>query len=197
MSKTRWQILAAVCAAHGLLVGSFLSDSRSAVPAVGSVERLYVQLIKTPALQPYTHPVNAAQVPSRLNPLAPLPQVNAAVPQGHQRQETTQKPDAVTPTHDKFLDLEALDEPAVSSSDFEAALSQALPGRFEKVVLELFIDEAGRTVQVSCVEGDCSEALAEKLKRLLAVPFIPALKNGQTVASRKVLQISPIPTLGL
>lgn len=96
-----------------------------------------------------------------------------------------------------FLDADALDEVATSTSAFELALTAALPGRFKSLVLEFLIDEKGRVVQASCIEGDCSADLVVKLQPLLAVPFGPAIKNGQSVASRKVIEVLPVPTFGL
>ena len=92
----------------------------------------------------------------------------------------------------RYLDFDALDQSAISSLEFEAALAKALPMKFEQIMLEFLIDETGRTVLVSCIEGDCSTTLAADFQQLLALPFEPALKNGQAVASRKIIQVLPL-----
>lgn len=98
---------------------------------------------------------------------------------------------------DKFLGAGELDESAKASNAFEDALEKALPRSFDSIVLEFFIDENGQIVQLTCIEGDCSTELSKQLEQLLLIPLTAAIKNGQPVPSRKVIQVSPTPTFGL
>ena len=95
-----------------------------------------------------------------------------------------------------FLNLEDLDEAAAHSESFEQALLKAMPAQYNSLLLEFLIDETGSVVEVSCIEGDCLDVINEQMQQLTGQSFVPALKNGQAVASRKVIQISPLPTSG-
>ena len=97
----------------------------------------------------------------------------------------------------RFLDAAELDQSAAAPMVFEQTLDKALPAAFDLIVLEFLIDESGQPVQLTCIDGDCSAQLVEKLQQLMVIPFSPAIKNGRPVASRKVIQISPTPTFGL
>lgn len=96
-----------------------------------------------------------------------------------------------------FLDADAVDRTARPDENFETALGQRLPLRIESMVLEFWIDKDGITVQVRCLEGACNDEADTPLTRFAELRFTPAIKDGVPVASRKVMQIDPLPTFGL
>jgi hypothetical protein len=98
---------------------------------------------------------------------------------------------------DIFLDADAVDQTARPDENFEIALSQRLPLRVESMVLEFWIDKEGIAVQVRCLEGACNDMVEATLTKLAELRFTPATKNDAPVASRKVMQIDPLPTFGL
>lgn len=98
---------------------------------------------------------------------------------------------------DTFLDADAVDQTARPDENFEIALGQRLPLRVEPMVLEFWIDKEGITVRVQCLEGACNDAADTFLTKLAELRFAPAVKDGAPVASRKVMQIDPLPTFGL
>lgn len=208
VSRIRWLLLAAVCSIHFGLIISFLNGGRSSKAASGSDSRLTVQIIK-PQLQNTEPQERTAQSKAPADPetakpppkiTAPLPAIaktgrkNAAAPASP---ETSNNEPPPFFNRDKFLDAGELDQSAAASKAFEDALDKALPSTFDSIVLEFLIDETGQTVQLNCIEGDCSASPTNWLQQLLAIPFTPAIKNGQPVASRKVIQFLPTPTFGL
>ncbi len=97
----------------------------------------------------------------------------------------------------KFLNANEVDKTAYLSDGFETALEQRLPLDVESIMLEFWIAEDGSTVQVTCLEGACSDAVISSLGKLTELKFSPAIKSKQAVASRKVIQIDPKPKFGL
>ena len=203
VNRNIWPLLGLVCAFHFFLLQVFL-NADSGVPSVGENHaRLSLALVN--ATQPPTALLDKA-VPQKPQP-PPQPAELKAPPKPsvQQAQELAVPPlqpvqsNGVSPAFDRsnFLDFEAVDQPATSTSEFEPTLTKVLPAGFEPIVLELLIDETGRTVHVACIEGDCSAAPDDGLQQLLLVPFLPAIKNGQPVDSRKVIQVLPTPTFGL
>ena len=205
MSGIKWPLMAAVCAAHLMLISVF-----SAVGGAGStgpkntgsqVRPLALTVVQSGP--PITN-TSTALLPPAPEAVAPVRKLRSPLPD-KARDQTAASPSAPStglaltagPDKAKFLDADALDETALESSLFNTALNDALPSRFELIVLELLIDETGRTVSALCIEGDCNDAVARRLQPLLTVPFTPAQKDGQAVSSRKVLQILPLPKLGL
>ena len=94
-----------------------------------------------------------------------------------------------------FFSPDEVDETANPVGNFEETLRQGLPLYIHGLVIEFWIDSNGNTVQVRCVEGDCSDAITADLDSLLASFFQPAVKNGLAVPSRKLIQIDPSPML--
>ena len=97
----------------------------------------------------------------------------------------------------KFLYADEVDTTAYLSDGFEIALEQSLPLDVESVMLEFWISDDGSTVQVTCLEGACSDAVISSLGKLSELKFSPAFKDNQAVASRKVIQIDPKPRFGM
>lgn len=100
-------------------------------------------------------------------------------------------------SRDTFLDTSAVDKTAQPADDFEALLAQILPLNINSMVLEFWIDKDGRTVEVRCMEGACSDDVLASLPKLAELTFMPAVKDGEAVANRKVIQIDLKPTFGL
>lgn len=99
------------------------------------------------------------------------------------------------PKAEDFFSPDEVDETANPVGNFEETLRQGLPLYVHGLVVEFWIDSMGNTVQVRCVEGDCSDAMTAGLEQLLASLFQPAVKNGLAVPSRKLIQIDPSPLL--
>ena len=200
MSPVRWLVLPTVCAAHfALLIGFSNGNSKYSAKKTDS---MIVRVVESIALNSNIQKiaVSSPQRPSLVNTALATPVQFEAKPDEKIGQEQAAQTSRLFPPvfkSDKFINVEDLDVPAVGASELETVMNQTLPTRFDFVVLEFLIDEAGRTVQVACIEGDCSESLKYKIQALLAVPFEPALKNGQAVASRKVIYVLPVPTYGL
>lgn len=98
---------------------------------------------------------------------------------------------------DYFLDTDAVDKTAEPNDVFESQLAQLLPLNTQSVVLEFWIDKDGRPVEVRCIEGACTEEVAASLPKLTDLTFKPAVKNGEPVGNRKVIQIDTKPTFGM
>ncbi len=211
LSLNRWLTFAAVCAAHILLVGSFANSARfsnqhSAKPSSfdlrikdKSISVFVIQANAQPALPLQSAALPPARATTQRNPRPELLTQTTPPKQAEQTEQAEPpfRPALAVLNKEKFLDFDALDQAAVAFSQFESALVNTLPASFEVIVLELFIDESGRTVQLACIEGDCTDELRYKLPDLMDVPFTPAMKNGESVASRKIIQLLPAPTYGL
>lgn len=98
---------------------------------------------------------------------------------------------------DYFLDTDAVDVKAQPGDDFEAALVRILPLHVETVVLEFWIEKDGRTLEVRCLEGTCSNDVLASLTQLAGLAFTPARKNGIAVGNRKVILVDIKSGLGL
>lgn len=94
-----------------------------------------------------------------------------------------------------FFSPDEVDVTANPVGNFEETLRQGLPLYVHGLVIEFWIDSTGNTVQVRCVEGDCSDATTAGLAQLLASLFQPAVKDGLAVPSRKLIQIDASPLL--
>ena len=198
-SRPRWKkalLLAIVSLAHaGLLYSFSAGQSNSRLPAAASNKnpRVIVQ----------------ASISLLKKENGSEPQVQASEPAPTVAQSNTNSALRETPgltdsprwlgleNQNIFLDADAVDETARPDVNFEVALSQRLPLRVESMVLEFWIDKEGVTVQVRCLEGACSDVVDATLIRLAELRFTPAIKNRAPVASRKVMQIDPLPTFGL
>ena len=101
------------------------------------------------------------------------------------------------PSRDYFLDTAEVDQPAEPPGDFEALLAKLLPLNIQSVVLEFWISKDGRTVEVRCIEGACSDDVLASLPKLVDLAFAPAVKRAEAVANRKVIQIDVKPDFGL
>ncbi len=206
--RSTWLFSGLVAAIHLILLGSFSEAGSGATLSAGKSVRSTVQVIYQLAAAANLQIGNAPAPTEQAAVQQPMQHNNGthskktpspvATDASSEMREAKPGSDAVLAFKPEiFLDLQALDEAARTSSAFESVLASALPARFEHIVLEFFIDETGRIVKVFCVEGDCSADLPDKLMPQLAVPFTPALKDGQTVASRKVIEVLPLLTLGL
>lgn len=205
VSRVWWLALVIVCAAHIILISGF---SLTITPLGETFEqRDYstLRLVETPPVVPIlpkkhqTAPMALAS-PSQASPTQIQADAVRDKEMALKRSGEAEQPASLLLPYfnpQRFINVEDLDVPAVGTSVLEDMLSNVLPARFGFVVLELLIDETGRTVQVACIEGECSEILNEKLQALLAAPFIPALRGGHAVASRKVIHVLPVPTNGL
>lgn len=100
-------------------------------------------------------------------------------------------------SRDYFLDNDAVDKTAEPRDEFEVLLSQFLPPNVQSIVLEFWIEKDGQTVEVKCIEGACSDDVLASLQKLGNLAFTPAVKNGEAVANRKIIQIDPKPSFGL
>ena len=198
-----WPLVGLVCAAHFFFLQIFLNADRAAAPSVRKRTQLSLKVIER--LQPSVVNSEIAELP-KLQPRSPSAEIKTPptlpvleTPEPTLSPQQPVQSSGLNPTFDrsKFLDFDAVDQSAISTSEFEPTLTKVLPSRFESIVLELLIDENGRTVQVACIEGDCPAAADDGLEQLLVVPFSPAIRNGQPVASRKLIEILPTPTFGL
>lgn len=202
MGRIKWLLLAAVCGAHFALIGSFLHAGRSGQPTENSESRLTLQIVIPQPPEPQKRTAQpilpAPALPPEKSPSSPPAAANVdrkidVIPETSDKSSSEPSPFF---NRERFLDAGELDQSAVASKAFEDALDKTLPARFDSIVLEFLIDENGETVQLNCIEGDCSAALSERLQQLMLIPFTPASKNGQPVASRKVIEVFPTPTLG-
>ena len=98
---------------------------------------------------------------------------------------------------DRFLDSDEVDITAEADDNFETLLAQLLPLNIQSVVLEFWIEKDGRTVEVRCIEGICTDEVKASLPKLGELTFTPALKNGKAVANRKVIQIDIKPSFDM
>jgi hypothetical protein len=94
-----------------------------------------------------------------------------------------------------FFVAEFLDEVAAPNVDFTEILQRALPMDFQPFLLEFWIDQYGNTSRVVCIEGGCTDEVTVALGELPEITFRPALKDGLTVASRKLIQVDPVALL--
>jgi hypothetical protein len=90
-----------------------------------------------------------------------------------------------------FLDAEAVDTTAEPDDIFASLLANILPLDTPSLVLEFWIGKDGRTVEVRCIEGACTDEVVAALSKMAGLTFKPATKNGEAVANRKVIQIEP------
>lgn len=185
-----------VVAAHvGALYGLNVvvrSGKPSSTVAPNSVLKVFV-LVATSAdrLQPKQTQAAPKQAPSpAINaPVFDIP--TAASPNDGSAPMPTDFPP------EQFLTAEDLDQTATAPESFSAALGQSLPLAFTAVEIEFWIDATGRTVQVVCVDENCTTSISENLHQLLSLVFSPAIKNNFPVSSRKRVLIEPAPTFGL
>lgn len=190
-------LLAVVCLAHAGLLFSFSSgQSKPGITnAASNKNPPVVVLAFTSLLKPENGVEN----------VAPTSQSAPTVTQGSTDSVLRETPPNLTDSPawlrlrnlDTFLDADAVDQTARPDDNFEIALGQRLPLRIEPMVLEFWIDKDGMTVQVRCLEGACNDEAEASLTRLAELRFTPAVKDGAPVASRKVMQIDPLPTFGL
>lgn len=101
------------------------------------------------------------------------------------------------PSRTYFLDTDAVDVTAEPTDDFDLMLARLLPLNVEMVVIEFWIEKDGRTVDVRCLEGACTSDVTASLPKLAELVFKPAVKNGEAVANRKVIQIELRPSPGM
>jgi hypothetical protein len=94
-----------------------------------------------------------------------------------------------------FFVAEFLDEVAAPNVDFAEILQRALPMDFQPFLLEFWIDQYGNTSRVVCIDGGCTDEVTAALGKLPEITFRPALKDGLTVASRKLIQVDPVALL--
>ena len=194
--------MAVVCAVHFSLISNFINAGSSAKPATTAAARLRLQVVESQSLVPQVRKQSVLQPPPAIPSEKPAAEPNAASADSNSSvgppppDKSSNDPQPFF-NRDRFLDAAELDQPAVVSIAFEGALDKSLPATFDLIVLEFLIDENGQTVQLTCIDGDCSGALQERLQQLALMLFTPATKNGQPVASKKVIQILPTPTFGL
>lgn len=196
--------MAVVCAIHFSLISSFFNAGRSGPPASGLIVKLRSQVIETqPPVSQFQERLTSQPSPPTAKPsekpTAP-PSAASADNRSNVAPSTPEKSSSDPLTffnRDRFLDAGDLDQSAAASKAFEDVLDKSLPARFDLIVLEFLIDESGQTVQLMCLDGDCSSELTVELQQLMTLPFVPAIKNGKPVASRKIIQISPTLTFGL
>ena len=203
VNRSIWLLIGLVCAVHFFLLKVFLHSDGAASPS--DRKRTQFSLAVIERLPATAVPFKKIELP-KPQPLAPPVGFKiASPPQVHQTAELAVSPQQpiqgygvnLALDRSRFLDLNAIDQSAISTGEFEPTLAKVLPANFESMLLELLIDETGRTVQVACIEGDCFATTDDGLQQLLDVPFLPAIKNGKTVASRKVIEVFPTPTFGL
>lgn len=94
-----------------------------------------------------------------------------------------------------FFSPDEVDETANPVGNFEETLRQGLPLYVHGMTIEFWIDSMGNTVQVRCVEGDCTDEMTAGLEQLRSSMFEPAVKEGLAVPSRKLIQIDASPLL--
>ena len=207
VSKSRWFTVIGVCTLHWLIL-SALGNADSITRAKGEVSRrdfgsrassIFIIQAQSPATLTIGSNPKFDLTTKQAGPFelaSPMEKSSAADPTRFARDESATE-DVAGFNRERFFDLDELDEPATGTSGFETALNDALPTTFEIIVLEFLINEMGVTVQITCIDGDCSNASIENLQALASIPFLPAMKNGSTVASRKVIQVLPLPRFGL
>ena len=203
-----WLLIGLVGSSHLLLLALFFNAGLKGKPSENPASRLSLQIINaqtdtgaltelaTPLPQPKpTQKPRETQAKSTdtLTEIKPG-KTNEAPPDPSESLSRTLSPFL---DRSRFLDAAELDQAAAAPTVFDQTLDKTLPTAFDLIVLEFLIDESGQTVQITCIDGDCSAQLVEKLQQLMVIPFSPAIKNGRPVASRKVIQISPTPTFGL
>ena len=208
VSLTRWLLLSAVCAAHFVLIISLSNSGGASKNLAEKRESLRFLVVSNSAPEPGVQkkPDSASQlaeiksvVLAPLNTTAAESVKKVLSGQANKVDQAEQISRSFWPVFnpENFLNVDELDVAALGSSELESMMTKALPAQFEFVILEFLIDKTGRIVQVACIDGECSEILNFELQALLAVPFKPALKDGQVVASRKVIHVLPVSTFGL
>jgi hypothetical protein len=97
---------------------------------------------------------------------------------------------------EEFLEASSLDETATPMEGFGEALSLLFPPTFQSLVIEFWIDSGGNIADARCMEGNCVDLSPESLNRLLELHFYPAIKDGLSVPSRKLIQIDSSSAFG-
>lgn len=190
-------LISIVCVLHLVFITGFNFSLVSGKPSkiIGkNAENLFITL-RSPTSQPLADTL--------LNAQATIGQAESKVtnlvkPAATQKSALTETPHwSGFRSSDYFLDTDLVDTTAEPSVDFEELLARMLPLNIKAVVLEFWIEKDGRTVEVRCLEGECNEDVIASLPGLTDLAFKPAIKNGEAVANRKVIQIDAKLSLGI
>ncbi len=200
-SRQKMGLLVVVCAVHfGALLGlNFWSHGKACITSTCRSEgAVAVYSVTVHALDPAPQvSVTVNSAPSVVaktvadNPVSATPPVATEV-----RGVATAPNVSASLAGIKFLDADEVDKTAEFGDNFDLALEQKLPTNVESITLEFWISQDGKTLQVLCTAGACSEAVITSLSQLSELKFFPAIKDDQAVASRKVIQIDTKPMFG-
>ncbi|MGC3963852.1 MAG: hypothetical protein QM803_11165 [Rhodocyclaceae bacterium] len=194
--KTAYRLTLAVAASlliHALVVGA-LEAYRHAPgprPSVGRLPaRVHVQLVKWRGVDA---PVPAPAMAAPAQPAAPPTEVAAAPLPGmaDASAPTNQVPDSA-PTASPYLSAREVDYPAefAGEVDFDQALAN-VPVMSETVRVAILINARGTADDVLWLGAEPQPAVLEHFTPYLkGQTYRPAMKNGQPVASRMVLELS-------
>jgi hypothetical protein len=117
--------------------------------------------------------------PNISNPVAVAPSI----------QSVLRYPGGLLNREHEYLLAGDLDETAMPSEDLGTVLARIFPVLSGLIVLDLWIDATGQVVRVDLVQGRTLLREVDAMQPLLEVKFQPAIKNGQSVASRKLIEI--------
>ncbi|MFA9441145.1 hypothetical protein ACDA63_16035 [Uliginosibacterium sp. sgz301328] len=182
--------IAASLLVHTLVIGVLEAYRRAPGPRPSASRlptRVHVQLVKWHGIDAPAQTTAAAQQPAPAPAEAaatPLPGVaNASVP--------TASADS-TPMASPYLSAREVDYPAefAREVDFDQTL-QNVPVMAETVRVAILINARGTADDVMWLGAQPQPAVLERFTPyLMGQPYRPAMKNGQPVASRMVLEFS-------
>ena len=179
-----------VVVAHAWIFLSTQLSGLSSVETLGNSRQLLeFRQVQTPvAVSPQLSPANIPISPESV-PTVPVLK-NAVAEQPNLKTEITSAIAGAISAPDLFLTLDQIDQSAEPLSDLGVTLGRIFPLFSGLVVLELWIDDQGRVLHVVVLQGRSLNSDSFDFVELLETPFKPAIKNGQTVASRKVIEIN-------
>lgn len=196
-SRKKLVLVCFVCGAHFALLAGLKDSVAPGKPSttIGTKPQKLSILLRptfnTPLAQAQPTPKEQTKSIDRRAPDAQSTVAN-------RKSESVEEPSrSIFQTRDYFLNTDAVDKTAEPNDFFESQLAQLLPLNTQSVVLEFWIDKDGRSVEVRCIEGACTEEVVLSLPKLTDLIFTPAVKNGEPVGNRKVIQVDAKPTFGM
>lgn len=196
-SQRKLVLVCFVCGAHFALLAGLKDSFAPGQPAttIGTAPQKLSILLRstfnTPSAQAPPTPKEQPKLIDRQASDAPPEVIN-------RKSVSIEEPNrSIFQSRDYFLDTDAVDKTAEPNDVFESQLAQLLPLNTQFIVLEFWIDKEGRPVEVRCIEGACTEEVTLSLPKLTDLVFSPAVKNGEPVGNRKVIQIDTKPTFGM
>lgn len=196
-SRKKLVLVCFVCGMHVALLAGFKESFAPGKPSstIGTRSQK-ISILLRPTFN--THITQASPAPKEQTKSIDRRGLEAQSTVANQKSGLIEEPSrSIFQNRDYFLDTDAVDKTAEPNDVFGSQLAQLLPLNTQSVVLEFWIDKNGRTVEVRCIEGACTEEVAASLPKLTDLVFIPAVKDGEPVGNRKVIQVEAKPTFGM